>query len=111
MPTIELKEYKSYAYKKARKQVKTFSYKHLYNTRRWRELRLNYLMQNPICERCKFNLATEVHHIIPLSNANGNVERLHRLGYDPNNLMAVCTQCHHEIHNELNDNDNDSDRN
>lgn len=79
-------------------------YKYVYNTSRWRKLREAYLMLHPLCEICekdgKVNEATEVHHITPISYANDELE-MKELGYNPNNLMALCEECHHKLHNEM----------
>lgn len=73
----------------------------IYNTSTWKKLRISYLTNNPVCEKCKDRLAIDVHHIIYLSIA-GNITELKRLGFDENNLMAVCKDCHKEIHNNIN---------
>lgn len=89
-------------------------YKYVYNTTRWKKLREAYLMQHPLCEmcedknivnedgkkECRINEATEVHHITPISNANTELE-MKELGYNPNNLMALCEFHHHQLHNEM----------
>lgn len=79
-------------------------YRYVYNTSRWRKLRQAYLMQHPLCELCekdgKVKEATEVHHITPISNANDELS-MKELGYNPNNLMALCEECHHKLHNEM----------
>ncbi len=79
-------------------------YKYVYNTSQWRKLREAYLMLHPLCEMCekdgKVNEAVEVHHITPISNANDELE-MKELGYNPDNLMALCEECHHKLHNEM----------
>ena len=75
-------------------------FKTIYNTNTWRTLRLNYLIYNPICEKCNNVLATEVHHKQEISTAT-NKEEMKRIGFDEKNLMAVCNSCHKEIHNKL----------
>jgi len=79
-------------------------YKYVYNTSQWRKLREAYLMLHPLCEMCekdgKVNEAVEVHHITPISNANDELE-MKELGYNPDNLMALCEECHHKLHNKM----------
>ena len=79
-------------------------YNNVYNTARWRKLRQAYLMQHPLCELCekegKVKEATEVHHITPISNANDELS-MKDLGFNHDNLMALCEECHHKIHNEM----------
>ena len=71
-----------------------------YNTTEWRKLRESYLKQHPVCEEClnkgKVTPATSVHHKeTPFKNNTINKN----LFLDSNNLMAVCHECHAEIHN------------
>ncbi|MBM3366542.1 MAG: HNH endonuclease [Betaproteobacteria bacterium] len=54
--------------------------------RKWNELSRSVRARSPICERCKENPSTEVHHVAPISSG-GSV-------FDPRNLMAVCQKCH-----------------
>lgn len=79
-------------------------YNYVYNTAKWRKLRQAYLMQHPLCEMCKkdgkVKEATEVHHITPISKAESELQ-MKELGYNPNNLMALCEECHHKLHNEM----------
>jgi 5-methylcytosine-specific restriction protein A len=104
MPTIQLK----FSLKKKKYTKKTNNENHafVYNTRIWRILRLQYLTKNPLCERCKkmekLSLAIDVHHIIPISTGKTR-EAKQRLGYDINNLMALCEECHKYIHRNDND--------
>lgn len=72
-------------------------HKLVYNTSMWRRIKESVLMVHPLCQNCLKNLATEVHHVRPLTTANDDDELL-TLGFDSGNLMAVCTECHHQIH-------------
>lgn len=76
----------------------------IYNSNRWRKLRLEYLKRKPMCEICEENniitLANEVHHIIPISTASTLIQK-QILGYDENNLMSLCSDCHKNIHNNV----------
>lgn len=60
--------------------------------RTWRKARNEYKKYHPICECCLVAEATEVHHIIPISEGGK---------HDKNNLMAVCRECHDEIHRKM----------
>lgn len=78
-------------------------YMSLINTSRWRKLRALKLSAAPYCERCDkefgiTTLAVMVHHIEPIEKSH-NYEEMKRRCYDANNLMSVCLQCHHDIHN------------
>ncbi len=70
----------------------------VYNTDRWRNLRMAYLMQHPVCELCEKALAIDVHHKTEISTGKTDVE-IKLLGFNANNLMALCKECHKKIHN------------
>ena len=75
------------AYDKARAPIHNQRY-----GSKWRKLRKRFLGANPLCEQCrlqgKYTIATEVHHIKPLS-AGGT--------HDERNLMPLCKSCHSRI--------------
>ena len=79
------------------------NYQHLLASRVWKNLRLEYLSTHPLCEDCETKgitrLATEVHHIIPISNET-TYARMRALAYDRNNLRALCHECHEAAHAE-----------
>lgn len=60
----------------------------------WRRLSERYRAQHPLCERCEslgvVRAASEVHHVIPI-DVNPS------LRLDPDNLMAVCRECHEAL--------------
>ena len=65
----------------------------------WRKLRLLYLQNHPLCEKClsegRTKAAADVHHIkSPFFNGTYSKELL----LDENNLMSVCKECHAAIH-------------
>lgn len=68
-------------------------YPKLYNTRRWRTLRRNYLTDNPLCAMCQADgfprSATELDHIEP---HKGNRE----LFWSLDNLQGLC-RYHHRV--------------
>ena len=74
-----------------------------YVTRAWRETREAVLAERGyLCERChaqgRIEPATEVHHIRPLTRQNMHDPDI---ALNPDNLMALCTRCHDEIHAEM----------
>ena len=75
----------------------------IYNSREWRELRIQKLRANPLCERCyeqgRYVSAHCVHHIIPIETAH-NMADMKRLAFDFSNLQSLCDQCHADIHNQ-----------
>lgn len=77
-------------------------YLYLTNSRTWRNLRLWYLKRHPVCENCELHgrtrQAVEVHHITPVQRG-ATFEEKKALCYNPQNLRALCRECHHEEHN------------
>lgn len=65
---------------------------------KWKRIRNSYIAQHPNCELCLSKMiatpATEVHHIVPLCRGGDS---------KPYNLMALCTECHRNIHKKENE--------
>ena len=63
----------------------------LYNSKRWKQLRLRQLQRKPLCERCerydRITPATVAHHKIP---HKGDAI----LFFDADNLASSCADCH-----------------
>lgn len=104
MPTINLlvRKEKPKDYKKKNSNKRTSEiHNAVYNTKTWRELRLWYLMQHPLCEVCldkeKIVSAVDVHHKKEISNGATLMEKK-SIGFDSKNLKSVCKQCHIDIH-------------
>lgn len=82
-------------------------YKTLLASWRWRKLRHAKLSSSVFCERCVGqgrevpNLATEVHHVVPVTSAAPDRRQMSALFFDPHNLQALCSECHREVHEEL----------
>ena len=79
-------------------------YNKLIHTARWLRLRRDVLTAHPLCERCEaegfVTPASEVHHRVPVETAISYSEKA-RLMYDPNNLCALCHDCHVRVHTEM----------
>jgi 5-methylcytosine-specific restriction endonuclease McrA len=68
----------------------------LYKTTQWKQLRAEVLREQQCCFKCgisKGEAKLEVHHLIP---PRGNEE----LFFDKDNLVSVCSVCHHIITNQ-----------
>ena len=85
-------------------------YQRLLNSKRWKQLRMAYLQQHPLCERCKregieqtgkpyIRSSIDVHHKIPVESAHTLAE-MEYLAYDVGNLEALCIPCHIKTHEE-----------
>jgi len=72
-----------------------------YNSRRWKYLRHRYITDHPFCEICEKRgravNADEVHHKHFILNGLSEEER-YMLLTDENNLMSLCSSCHHKLH-------------
>lgn len=72
----------------------------IYNSRRWKNLRLLYIKHNPLCEIClaagKTTLASDVHHKDSFTLYNG--EERYNKAYDYYNLMSLCKYHHTQLH-------------
>ena len=68
----------------------------------WQKLRDAYFQEHPLCEKCLENgivkETEEIHHITPIAKGKDLAE-MKGLAYNPDNLMALCKECHDKIHN------------
>ena len=94
-------------YKPKRKEIKrTDKYdsdrRKIYQSQRWRMLRIAKLSDTPLCEMCGrkgvVRPAVDVHHVVSFMSTDDDVRRK-ALAYDYNNLMSLCKECHQFIHN------------
>lgn len=64
---------------------------HLYDTARWKRMRLNQLRDEPLCRMCKqrhrVKAATVADHVTPHKGDE-------RLFFDASNLQSLCSDCH-----------------
>ena len=75
----------------------------IYNSREWRELRIQKLRANPLCEVCEregiVTAAHAVHHRHPIEDSTSKAE-MRKWAYMWDNLVSVCDACHAKIHKE-----------
>ena len=112
MPTINKGQKKKSEYKKNGDNVIAAR---IYNTPEWKALRKAKKMSNPICEICwkdgKVSPTEEIHHIKPILSGKDELQMMD-IAYDYDNLISLCKECHHKIHNnKLNLNQYDETRN
>lgn len=79
-----------------------------YNTRQWREARLNHIVNFPLCQDClergvvnagSLDSPLQVHHMkSPFRNGEIDYDLL----IDDNNLRTLCAECHSKRHNASN---------
>lgn len=103
MPTIYKPKKKKVTNNQAFYQQRRKERQKIYNTDRWRKLRLNYLSQHPLCEECLkrgiIKSAQDIHHVISFMTTDDMCER-EKLAFDSSNLQALCRDCHCEKHNK-----------
>ena len=72
----------------------------VYQSTKWKQLRLAKLLASPLCEIClkqdKIVPAIDIHHIDSFMNYTGT-KRLAK-AYDFSNLMSICKECHAKEH-------------
>lgn len=72
-----------------------------YGSKYWKALRKAYKQSHPLCEECLANgiarPSEHIHHIKPFLMGKTDDERW-KLLLDPNNLQALCIDCHHKKH-------------
>ena len=76
----------------------------IYQSREWKELRIQKYRANPLCEMCKAEgkdvSAHAIHHRIPIETAT-TMEEMKRLAFDWNNLVSLCWYHHAKVHQEM----------
>lgn len=79
-------------------------YQRLLNSKRWKELRRQYLQAHPLCERCEaegyVRSSVDLHHVVPVETGKTQQE-MERLAFDIHNLRALCIPCHIATHKEM----------
>lgn len=64
----------------------------------WRNLAARFLQLHPLCRICMIRPAVCVHHIVPLAKMGADLETR---GLDPENLAALCDECHEKVHEAM----------
>lgn len=75
-------------------------YKKLICSSEWRKLRNSVISEHPVCQRCGRVASRCVHHVIPVESGVSDAD-MERLAYSRSNLVALCYQCHKEVHLEM----------
>lgn len=103
MPTLKLLKHKhTKLFQPYDKENQSQMY---YDSKLWRELRKVYKIEHPLCEECLskgiVKPAVHIHHKIEFLKGSNEAERWNLL-LDPNNLQALCLECHHKKHEHRN---------
>ena len=75
---------------------KNKSEKDYYSTSVWKSMSYDMRKEHPECQLCGKNKSTEVHHIFPFMHQFEDVRE--EVFLDKDNLICLCTDCHHQVH-------------
>lgn len=75
---------------------KNKSEKDYYSTSIWKSISYDMRKKHEICQLCGKNKSTEVHHIFPFMHQFEDVRE--EVFLDKDNLICLCTDCHHQVH-------------
>ena len=78
------------------KNEKNRSEKDYYSTSIWKSISYDMRKKYPECQLCGKNKSTEVHHIFPFMHQFEDVRE--EIFLDKDNLICLCTDCHHQVH-------------
>ena len=70
--------------------------KDYYSTSVWKSISYELRKKHPECQLCCKNKSTEVHHIFPFMHQFEDVRE--EVFLDKDNLICLCTDCHHQVH-------------
>ena len=70
--------------------------KDYYSTSVWKSISYDMRKEHEICQLCGKNKSTEVHHIFPFMHQFEDVRE--EVFLDKDNLICLCTDCHHQVH-------------
>ena len=83
-------------YDRLEKNDKNRSEKDYYSTSVWKSMSYDMRKDHEICQLCGKNKSTEVHHIFPFMHQFEDVRE--EVFLDKDNLICLCTDCHHQVH-------------
>ena len=70
--------------------------KKFYSISRWKSTSQELRKEHKICQLCGKNKSTEVHHIFPFMHQFEDVRE--EVFLDKDNLICLCSDCHHQVH-------------
>ena len=70
--------------------------KDYYSTSVWKSMSYEMRKKHEICQLCGKNKSTEVHHIFPFMHQFEDVRE--EVFLDKDNLICLCSDCHHQVH-------------
>ena len=67
-----------------------------YDLNQWKQLSYQMRKKHPECQLCGKNKSTEVHHIFPFMHQFEDIRE--EVFLDKDNLICLCSDCHHQVH-------------
>lgn len=83
-------------YSRAEENDKKEIEKKFYSISRWKTMSQELRKEHEICQLCGKNKSTEVHHIFPFMHQFEDIRE--EVFLDKDNLICLCTDCHHQVH-------------
>ena len=83
-------------YNRLEKNEKNRSEKDYYSISIWKSMSQDMRKKYPECQLCGKNKSTEVHHIFPFMHQFEDVRE--EVFLDKDNLICLCSDCHHQVH-------------
>lgn len=83
-------------YDRLEKNSKNKSEKDYYSASVWKSMSYQMRKEHEFCQLCGKNKSTEVHHIFPFMHQFEDVRE--EVFLDKDNLICLCTDCHHQVH-------------
>lgn len=83
-------------YSRAEENDKNRSEKDYYSISIWKSMSKDMRKKHPECQLCGKNKSTEVHHIFPFMHQFEDIRE--EVFLDKDNLICLCSDCHHQVH-------------
>lgn len=77
-------------------RLEKMSEKDYYSLSLWKSISYQMRKEHEFCQLCNKNKSTEVHHIFPFMHQFEDVRE--QVFLDKDNLICLCTDCHHQVH-------------
>lgn len=83
-------------YSRAEENDKKEIEKKFYSISRWKTMSQELRKEHEICQLCGKRKSEEVHHIFPFMHQFEDIRE--EVFLDKDNLICLCTDCHHQVH-------------
>lgn len=78
------------------KNEKNKTEKDFYSLTAWKSMSQEMRKKHPECQLCNKQKSTEVHHIFPFMHQFEDIRE--EVFLDKDNLICLCSDCHHQVH-------------